>query len=73
MLFRSEILTSNPNGGEIWTNYFVADPEDLRRGSQVLVYHAQDRIKYWNNVDAVKCQDVCHKVKSIRKEDAHVS
>lgn len=68
-----EILSSNPNGGEIWTNYFVADPEDLRKGSRVMVYHAQDRIKYWDNVGAVKCQDVCHKVKSIRKEANNVS
>ena len=68
-----KILSSNPNGNDIWTNYFVADPDDLRKGSRVLVYHAQDRIKYWDNVDAVKCQDICHKVKSIRKEASDVS
>jgi len=63
-----KILASTPNGNDMWTYYYVHEPAELRKGSSVFVYHAKDRIKYWDEPKNVQLLDVCHQVKQVRKE-----
>ena len=68
-----KILASYPKGNDMWTYYYVHEPDDLRKGSNVFVYHSKDRIKYWNDPKDVQLIDICHLVKSVRKEEDDVS